>query len=133
MAATSEPFNHGVPWEDIYGYDQGQRVGETVYISGQLSHDDQGLVGKGDIDKQLEVTFAHLDKALEHFGASRRQVVESTVILVDLRENFGAAAAAHRAYFEGRRPTSTTFGVVELALPGQLVEIGAVVRLDLPY
>ncbi|BBG02675.1 MULTISPECIES: RidA family protein [Pseudonocardia] len=132
MTSNEPPFNWGVPWEDAYGFDQAQQVGDTVYISGQLPHDDKGLVGEGDLGKQLESTFEHLDGVLEHFGATRRQVVQTTVILVDLRENFDAAAAAHRAYFAGRRPTSTTFGVVDLAIPGQLVEISAVVRLDLP-
>ncbi|MDG4790252.1 hypothetical protein O7626_30755 [Micromonospora sp. WMMD1102] len=47
-------------------------------------------------------------------------------------ESSGPATAAHSAYFGDHRPTSTTFGAVELALPGQVVEIGAVVLLDLP-
>ncbi|MEQ3553424.1 RidA family protein [Pseudonocardia nematodicida] len=132
MTTISDTFDHDVPWEAVYGYSQAHRVGDTVYVSGQLSHDDRGLVGEGDVEKQLEVTFAQLDKILEHFGATRRQIIETTVILTDLRENFGPAAAAHSAYFGDHRPTSTTFGVVELALPGQIVEIGAVVLLDLP-
>ncbi|WP_327035035.1 Rid family hydrolase [Micromonospora ureilytica] len=132
MATISDTFNHGVPWEAAYGYSQALRVGDTVYVSGQLSHDDQGIVGENDIHKQCEVTFAHLDRVLEHFGATRRQVIRTTVILTNLRENFGSAAAAHSAYFGDHRPTSTTFGAVELALPGQVVEIGAVVLLNLP-
>lgn len=132
MATISNTFNHGVAWEGIYGYSQAHQVGSTVYISGQLSHNDQGLVGENDIDKQLEVSFAHLDRVLAHFGATRHQVIETTLIMTDFRENFGPAAAAHSAYFGDHRPTSTTFGVTELALPGQLVEVGAVVLLDLP-
>ncbi|MFI0349930.1 hypothetical protein [Actinomadura sp. 9N407] len=38
---TSDSFNHGVPWEDAYGYSQALRVGDTIYISGQLAHDSQ--------------------------------------------------------------------------------------------
>ncbi|GGM25869.1 MULTISPECIES: RidA family protein [Micromonospora] len=132
MARISDTFNHGVGWEAAYGYSQAIRVGDTVYVSGQLSHDDQGIVGENDIHRQCEVTFAHLDRVLAHFGATRRQIIETTVILTNLRENFGPAAAAHSAYFGDHRPTSTTFGAVELALPGQVVEIGAVVLLDLP-
>lgn len=132
MATISDTFDHDVPWEAAYGYSQALRVDDTVYISGQLAHDDQGLLGENDIDEQLEVSFAHLDRVLEHFGATRRQVIETRVIMTDFRENFGPVAAAHSAYFGDHRPTSTTFGVTELALPGQLVEIGAIVLLDLP-
>lgn len=89
-------------------------------------------MGENDIHKQCEMTFAHLDRLLEHFGATRRQVIRTTVILTNRRENFGSAAAAHSAYFGDHRPTSTTFGAVELALPGQVVEIGAVALLNLP-
>ena len=31
-----------MPWEDQYGYAQAVKVGDTVYVSGQLSHDDAG-------------------------------------------------------------------------------------------
>ncbi|BAU82060.1 pyrimidine utilization protein C [Streptomyces laurentii] len=47
-----------------------------------------------------------------------------------LRENFDTTARLHAAYFGEHRPTSTVMGVSDLALPDQLVEIGAVVRLD---
>ena len=54
-------------------------------------------------------------------------------MIIGLRENFGDVENGHREYFGDHRPVSTAFGVVELALPGQLVEISAIVRLDLPH
>ena len=41
---TKEVFHLGVPWEDQYGYAQAVKVGDTIYVSGQLSHDDQGKI-----------------------------------------------------------------------------------------
>jgi len=32
----------GMPWEAEYGYAQAVQVDDTIYVSGQLSHDDQG-------------------------------------------------------------------------------------------
>ena len=32
----------GVPWEDAYGYAQAIKVGDTIHVSGQLSHDEKG-------------------------------------------------------------------------------------------
>jgi 2-iminobutanoate/2-iminopropanoate deaminase len=132
LSATVKFFNYGVPWEGLYGYSQAMQVGDTVYISGQLAHDDEGnFIGEGDFDAQIEATLANLDKVLNHFGASRRQVVETTVLVVGLREHFDATAAAHSRFFGDHHPTSTVSGVVALALPVQLVEIGALVRLDI--
>lgn len=132
MSTTFVSFNYGVPWEDAYGYSQAVKVGETLYISGQLAHDAEGtFIGEGDFDAQTKAALENLDRVLAHFGASRRQVVETTVMVIDLREHFDAMAAAHAAYFGEHRPTSTINGVVALALPEQLVEIGAVVRLDI--
>src|SRR6185437_11631392 len=34
----------GVPWEDAYGYAQAVKIGDTIYVSGQLSHDDKGTL-----------------------------------------------------------------------------------------
>jgi enamine deaminase RidA (YjgF/YER057c/UK114 family) len=88
-------------------------------------------VGEDDFGTQIKTALENLDTVLAHFGAARRQVVETTVLVVGLREHFDAVAAAHAGYFGDHRPTSTTSGVVALALPAQLVEIGAVVRLDI--
>ncbi len=130
--ATTQVFNHGVPWEESYGYSQGFRVGNTIYISGQLAHDDDGnLIGEGDIAAQAAATLDNLEKVLTGLGGRRDQIVETTVLIVGLHENFAVVADAHRGFFRGHRPASTAVGVVELALPGQLVEIAATVRLDL--
>jgi hypothetical protein len=37
-----EVAHFGVPWEKTYGYAQAVRVGNTIYVAGQLSHDDEG-------------------------------------------------------------------------------------------
>ena len=34
----------GVPWEDNYGYAQAIKIGNTIHVSGQLSHDDKGAM-----------------------------------------------------------------------------------------
>ncbi|GGX95529.1 RidA family protein [Streptomyces fructofermentans] len=131
MSASFKEFNFGVPWEDLYGYSQAVQAGDTLYISGQVSHDETGaFIGSGDFERQVQTTFDNLDRVLQFFGASRGQIVETTVLVRNLRENFDTMARMHSAYCGDHRPTSTVMGVVDLALPDQLVEIGAVVRLD---
>jgi enamine deaminase RidA (YjgF/YER057c/UK114 family) len=46
MALRKDLKGFGMPWEDQYGYVQTVKVGNTIYVSGQLSHDDQeNMVG----------------------------------------------------------------------------------------
>ena len=34
-----ETFNFGIPWEKGYSYAQGVKVGNMIFVSGQLAHD----------------------------------------------------------------------------------------------
>ena len=127
MELPLKSHSFGMPWEDGYGFAQAIQVGSTLYISGQLSHDMQAnFVGEGDFELQVRTTFANLDRILEAYGVRREQVVQTTVYVKDLRRYFDAIARLHAEYFGKHHPTSTVLGVVELALPQQLVEIAAV-------
>ena len=73
----------GVPWEDAYGYAQAIKVGNTIHVSGQLSHDDKGtLIAPAALDEsgkpadfsmmeeQMRVTYTNAAKLLARFGAT---------------------------------------------------------------
>jgi 2-iminobutanoate/2-iminopropanoate deaminase len=124
-------YSHNVSGEREFGFAQAINVGETIYVSGQLSHDEEGnFVHANDFDAQVKQTFANLDKVLNHFGITRNQIVQDTVFVVNLREHNSAVAAAHLAYFGEHRPTSTTVGAQALFFPGQLIEINVIIRTD---
>jgi 2-iminobutanoate/2-iminopropanoate deaminase len=127
MELARKTHSFGMPWENDYGFAQAIQVGLTIYISGQLSHDMQGnFVGAGNFELQVRTTFTNLDHVLEAYGARREHVVQTTVYVKDLRRHFDAIAHLHAEYFGRHRPTSTVLGVVDLALPEQLVEMAAV-------
>jgi hypothetical protein len=51
---TKEQASLGMPWEEQYGYAQAVKVGDTIYLSGQVSHDDEGnFEGVGDMEVQM--------------------------------------------------------------------------------
>jgi len=55
MPIPKEAGTLAMPWEQSYGYAQAVRVGDTIWVSGQLSHDNEGnIVGPGDMRAQLE-------------------------------------------------------------------------------
>jgi 2-iminobutanoate/2-iminopropanoate deaminase len=50
MAISKESTSLGMPWEQEYGYAQGVIIGDTIYLSGQASHDGRTtIVGRGDM------------------------------------------------------------------------------------
>ena len=40
--ASVQSYSHNVSGEREFGFAQAIKAGETIYVSGQLSHDDQG-------------------------------------------------------------------------------------------
>ena len=60
-------------------HSQAIKVGDTVYISGQVSADKDGnVIGVGDIDTQIKQTFENFRRVLEAVGASFANVVKVT-------------------------------------------------------
>ena len=52
MPIPKEAGTLGMPWEQSYGYAQAVRVGDTIWVSGQLSHDNEGnIVGPAPVDR----------------------------------------------------------------------------------
>jgi enamine deaminase RidA (YjgF/YER057c/UK114 family) len=130
---TIDVFHYGVPAEKDFGYAQAIKSGDLVHVSGQLSFDEAGeFVHAGDFAAQLTRTYANMDRVLDHYGATRNQIVSQTLYLVNLRQNAAATAEGNLGYFGDHRPASTVLGVTELTLPGQLVEISFVIDTKLP-
>lgn len=131
--ATIDVFNYNVPAESDFGYSQALRSGELIHVSGQLSFDEAGeFLHAGDFAAQLEQTYAKLDKVLDHYVATRNQVVSQILYVVNLRQNAAATAKGNLAYFGDHRPASTVLGITELTFPGQVIEISFVIDTKLP-
>lgn len=65
MAISKESKSLGMPWEQEYGYAQGVKIGDTIYLSGQVSHDDRPtILGRGDMEVQMRQAYANVEKML---------------------------------------------------------------------
>jgi enamine deaminase RidA (YjgF/YER057c/UK114 family) len=97
MAIGKETKGLGMPWEDEYGYAQSVRVGNEIYVSGQLSHDEEGnFVGAAPLDDngritdhsnmeiQMRQTYANAKKLLALSGAALDNVVEEVLYVTDM-------------------------------------------------
>jgi len=139
--------NFGVAWEGAYGYVQAIQVKDTIYLSGQLSHDVEGnFIAPAELDKagkpvdysqmeqQFRQTYFNAKKMLAEFGATLDDVVEEGVFVLDVPSGFAAAAKVRKEMYGTDIPqcASSIFGVSQLALPVQLVEITFRAVIDSP-
>jgi enamine deaminase RidA (YjgF/YER057c/UK114 family) len=144
MALHKEVKGFGMPWEDLYGYCQAVKVDDTIYVSGQLSHDEQGnLVGAAPLDDngqisdhsnmetQMRQTYANAKKILSEFGATLDNVVEEVVYVTDMDKAMDVAGAVRKEAYGSEKPqvASTIFVTPRLAFPAQLIEIKFIAKL----
>ncbi|MGH9384950.1 MAG: RidA family protein, partial [Vicinamibacterales bacterium] len=94
------------------------RVGNTLYIAGQVGADAQGKIAGTAMTAQLEQVLRNLQTALKSQGADFANVVRITIYTTDVDAFRAPDAAAVRAkYFGNNRPASTLVGVTRLASP----------------
>jgi len=112
----------------IGAYSQAVKVGNTVWLSGQipLSPATMEIVGGG-IDAQIEQVFANLIAVAKAAGGSLDDAVKLTIYLTDLG-HFAQVNAAMSRLFTEPFPARATVQIS--ALPrGALVEVDAVLVL----
>ena len=104
------------------------RVGDTIHISGVIGTAPDRTVA-ADPAVQFDQAFANLAATVEACGATLADVAEMTTFHVGLQANLGAFMAAKDRAFPAHPPSPawTAIGIVELAIPGALVEIRATV------
>lgn len=115
-----------MPWEKEYGYAQAVQHGDTVWISGQLGHDEKGMLAT-DMEAQMKQTYANIKLLLSKFDMTMDDVVEEVLYVTDMPSAFNARKNNKDTfYLEPESVASTIVAVTGLALPGQLVEIKVV-------
>ena len=108
-------------------YSQAVRVGDTVYLSGQIGLDPASMQMLDGIDAQIVRVFDNLKAVAEAAGGSLADVVKLNVFLTDLG-NFAKVNETMVQYFSEPFPARAAVGVKELPR-GALVEADAVMYL----
>jgi reactive intermediate/imine deaminase len=109
-------------------YSQAVRVGNTIWVSGQIPLDPltKELV-PGDIEAQIRRVFENLKAIVLASGASLDNVVKATIFLIDL-SHFALVNKVMAEYFREPYPARAAVGVA--ALPrGAQVEVECIVQL----
>ena len=103
-------------------YSQAVSVGNTYYLSGQVSLDPAtGKLVEGGFDASARRVFENLGLVLTEAGLSFRNVVKATVFLIDFAD-FPAMNAIYAEYFGDHKPARSTVQVAKLPL-GAPIEI----------
>ena len=109
-------------------YSQAVRVGDTVYLSGQIGLDPATMLLVEGIDAQIERVLDNLKAVAEAAGGSLADIVKVNVFMTDL-SHFAKFNEVMSRYFAQPYPARAVIGVA--ALPrGALVEADAVMAVS---
>ena len=110
-------------------YSPAVKVGNTVYVSGQIGRDSAMQLVEGR-EAQIAQAFDNLKRVLETAGASLRDVVDLTTFHTDMRDLPLFMQVRDRYFREDPLPAWTAVGAHMLGgAPGYVVEIKAVAVL----
>jgi 2-iminobutanoate/2-iminopropanoate deaminase len=131
MTINKEVKSLGMPWEKEYGYAQAVKVGDTIYLFGQVGHDGKGkIVGIGDMEAQMRQAYANIQKLLAQYGTTIDNIVDEILFVKDMDATFAAAVKCRDNVFSGTPVVpSTIVQIQRLAFPDLLVEIKCVAKV----
>ena len=114
--------------EAIGTYSQAVRVGDTVYLSGQIGLDPATMQMAEGIEGQTHRVFRNLSAVAAAAGLGLEHSVRMTVYLIDLA-HFARVNEIMAQYVREPYPARAAIGVAGLPR-GALVEVDAVMVLD---
>ncbi len=131
MTIDKQAKSLNMPWEQEYGYSQSVKVGDTIYLSGQVSHDDQGnVLGEGDMEVQMRAAYANVAKVLAQNGATIENVVDEIIFVTDMDAAFSARVKMKQEVFSGTPALASTIVQIQrLAFPSLMIEIRCVAKV----
>jgi len=107
-------------------YSQAVRVGDTVYLSGQIGLDPQSMLLAEGIEAQAHRVFRNLAAVAEAAGLGLGHAVRMTIYLTDLA-HFPKVNEIQTQYLREPYPARATVGVAQLPRDA-LVEIDLVLH-----
>jgi 2-iminobutanoate/2-iminopropanoate deaminase len=131
MTISKEAKSLGMSWEKEYGYSQAVKVDNTIYVSGQVSHDDRGnIVGQGNMEVQMHQAYANIEKVLAQYGATMDNIVDEVLFVTDMDEAFAARVKCKQEVFSDNPILASTIVQIQrLALPELMVEIRCICKV----
>src|SRR5688572_26499148 len=127
--------------EPVGSYPHARRVGNLLFLSGVgprergtseipgVVLDDSGEVRSYDIETQCRSVFQNVRYILEDAGSSWDRIVDVTVFLTDMKNDFATYNRIYAEYFADNRPCRTTVEVNSLPTP-IAIELKVIATVD---
>jgi len=108
-------------------YSQAVKVGDTVYLSGQIPLDPRTMMlATGDMEAQIVRVFENLKAVCEAAGGSLQQIVKLNIFLIDLK-HFALVNEVMARYFQQPYPARAAVAVAALPKDAQIEMDGIMV------
>src|SRR5262245_60798036 len=109
------------------GYSQVVKVGNTVYIAGQVSAGADGnVIGKGDPEAQVRQIWRNIEAAVKAAGGTLHNIVKTTTYVTNIQYATEERKVREEVFKSANPPTSTLLVVGGLASSDYMVEIEAI-------
>ena len=131
MKIGKEAKSLNMSWEKEYGYSQAVKVGDTIYLSGQISHDETGeIVGVGDLEAQIRQAYVNIKKLLTEYGATMENIVDETWFVTDIESADATGGKLRKEIYSGSPVAALTVVQIQrLAFAELLIEIKCVAKV----
>ncbi len=125
----SEKFNSQKAPEPVGLYPHARRVGELLFLSGVgprergtkeipgVTLDEAGNITDYDIETQCKSVFNNVKLILEASGSSWDKLVDVTVFLTNMKDDFKTYNKVYAEYFKDNQPCRTTVEINCLPTP----------------
>lgn len=127
--------------EPVGAYAHARRVDNLLFLSGigprergsqtipGVTLDDKGAVVSYDIEAQCRSAFQNVRYILEDAGSSWEKIVDVTVFLTNMKDDFEVYNRIYAEYFSSNRPCRTTVEVGALPTP-IAIELKVIATID---
>ena len=121
VSAVADPefFDQGPMAGKGYPFSESVRVGNILFVSGQVGVDENNELVEGGIAGETRQIMSNIRGALERRGLDFSDVVKCTVFLADVAE-WGEFNTIYTSYFESPYPARSAVGANGLALGARL-------------
>lgn len=125
----SEKFNSSKAPEPVGLYPHARKAGDLLFLSGVgprergtkkipgVELDDKGNIISYDIETQCRSVFRNVRYILEDSGSSWDKLIDVTVFLTNMKDDFPVYNKIYAEYFKHNQPCRTTIEIKSLPTP----------------
>ncbi len=138
---TENIINSNEAPEPVGLYPHARRVGDLLFLSGVgprekgtkkipgVELDESGNISSYDIEKQCHSVFKNVRLIVESAGSSWNKIVDVTVFLTNMKDDFKTYNKIYAEYFADNQPCRTTVEISSLPTP-IAIELKVIATID---